>query len=182
MCAPCGWGGAGSCARDALAHGNRQPTHQCARSETYAENGIQLGVIPNDPLSLRQLVHRQVQDHGRPTPLDRGQPQLSAVVLDDLLDDAQPEAGAGYRLIRGIARSEEPGEQVSLVLGRDADPTVLAGDENPAGLVVQYAHDGHDASSATELDGVGEDVENRPLKRCLVAQDDGLLRTGVDLE
>ena len=54
------------------------------------------------------------------------------MVLDNLLDDGQPEAGAGDRLVLGVARAVEPGEQLSLIVGRDTDTTVLAGDQDPA--------------------------------------------------
>ena len=103
---------------------------------------------------------RQVDNRGRALPLHGDQSHLSSMVFDDLLNDAQPEACTGDYLARGVAGAEESGEQLSLIVGRNTDATVLAGDSDPASILVDRAPEGHQTSRAAELDGVGNNVDD----------------------
>src|SRR5450756_876331 len=59
---------------------------------------------------------------------------------------------------------------------------VLAGDQDSVSTLAERAPDGHESSRKAELDRVGENINNRAIKRHLIPHHDGVPRTGVDLE
>ena len=80
------------------------------------------------------------------------------MVFDDLLNDAQAKARTGNDLTSGVAGAEEPIKYLSLIVGRNSDATILAGETDSAGSLVQRTVDGHRSPWVAELDRVGNNV------------------------
>ena len=77
-------------------------------------------------MPLPRLSDRQADVHRGALALTTGQLETTAVPLDRLLDQCQPETGARSGLALGVGRAEELLEQLVLLLGRNADASATS--------------------------------------------------------
>ena len=102
------------------------------------------------------LVDRQRDRHRRSLALAALEIDGAAVLLDDRAHDHEPEPRAGNRLPRRGRCAEEAGEELALLVDRDADAGV--GDGDPRERAVLHDADRHRAAGVGELDRVRDQI------------------------
>src|SRR5262249_49963651 len=121
-------------------------------------------------LNLHATVERQRQRERAPLPDLTLHPNATAVVLDDLFADWQPQAGALGFLLERVTRLHELLEHLRLILPRDAHARVGDADFNSA---VDGAGAADDRTRVGELDRVRQQVNHDLDQAVRVAHDHG---------